>query len=437
MVHGFDYGVKVAQDEYGLTLEHLSLSGQKIAGISNAGNILAIHDLTSVNTIPAIRSDRTGFVSLVDARLTGGTSDFSAVQTSGELMARRLTTSGYRSAVTAGTRIVSGASLAEYLSKPAVHPYPQSPSGAADLEIRDTPQANPGDPSTWASVVAYGAKPDDATDDTAAFQKALDAGRPVVYLPTGRYVISGTLHVKGAVRELLGFGSLITPAGTAFTKVTSPTPLVQVDDGSAPDVTVADLTVARAAVNPAKTAGLVGFAQHTRRPLVLKDIGCCGTYQAGYRAAPGAGPLYLEDVSVSGWHFDQPQQVWARQFNNVDERLSTPTGTTAHTPRLVNSDATLWVLGFESEQSGPVVGTDGSGRTEILGGAVYEADSSTDTAFTCADHGSMALSFATMGTGVGGYHDLVRESRSGITRNLPRAQGAWRGDGRSVPLYAG
>src|SRR5450756_1458290 len=53
------------------------------------------------------------------------------------------------------------------------------------------------------SVRDFGAKGDGATDDTAAFQKALEtakqAGGGVVYAPRGNYFFAGHLDVPGAV----------------------------------------------------------------------------------------------------------------------------------------------------------------------------------------------------------------------------------------------
>jgi hypothetical protein len=434
VVKGFDYGIRIAQGQYGLTLEHLNLSGQKIAGLQNSGNILAIRDLTSANSVPAVRSDiRTGFVSLIDANLTGGTADFSAIQSNGDLLVRRVVTSGYRSAITQVGRIISGGDVPQYVSKAPFALFPETPSAATNLAVRETPDFFSTQPTDWVSVAAYGAKPDDNVDDTAAFQKALDAGKPVVYLPTGRYVISKTLHVKGAVREIVGLGSTLTPGGTAFNDAGSPTALLQVDDGTAPDVTVWDLTVTRAPRITTPAAGLIAFAHNTARPLILKDVGCCGGDKASYQAAPGAGPLYLEDVSASDLRFNQPQQVWARQLNQAGSTAAAGTGT----PLLVNAGATVWMLGYETERSGPLVRTEQGGRTEILGGAVYETSSSGDVAFECLDDSSMALSFATMGPGNGVYQVLVRQRRGGAKKDLARQQAVWRGDGRTVPLYAG
>src|SRR5688572_28165644 len=53
------------------------------------------------------------------------------------------------------------------------------------------------------SVLEFGAKGDGKTDDTGAFQKALDAaaaaGGGVVYAPRGNYFFSGHLNVPNAV----------------------------------------------------------------------------------------------------------------------------------------------------------------------------------------------------------------------------------------------
>ncbi|MFD1950747.1 glycosyl hydrolase family 28-related protein [Sphingomonas arantia] len=49
--------------------------------------------------------------------------------------------------------------------------------------------------ATWANVRDFGVKGDDTTDDTAAFQRAIDTHR-VLYLPMGRYRVSDTLRLR-------------------------------------------------------------------------------------------------------------------------------------------------------------------------------------------------------------------------------------------------
>jgi hypothetical protein len=340
--------------------------------------------------------------------------------------------------VTQGGRIVPGNDLTQYVSKNPFTPFPESRSPAADLPVRETPEFAPAQSTDWVSVTTYGAKPDDGQDDTVAIQQALDSGKPVVYLPTGRYVVSKTLQVKGAVRQLAGFGSTLTPAGSGWGNAAAPAAVVGIGDGSARDVAAAAVMVTglRIARDPRSSApaaaGLIGFAQHTTRPLVLKDIDCVDA-TTSYQARSGAGPLYLENVSASGWRFDQPQHVWARQFNHLDR----DTGVENRTPLLFNAGATVWMLGLETERSGPLLRTERGGRTEVLGGAVYEAPSGSAVAFECLDGASMALSFATMGPGYGVYRTLIRDRRGQVSKDVTRQQAYWRGDGRMVPLYVG
>lgn len=79
-----------------------------------------------------------------------------------------------------------------------------------------------------ADVMAYGAKADGKTDDTAAFQKALDATSVkggVTLVPSGTYLIAGSLNIPAGVtlqggwqaphNTALGKGSVIFATGNA------------------------------------------------------------------------------------------------------------------------------------------------------------------------------------------------------------------------------
>lgn len=80
------------------------------------------------------------------------------------------------------------------------------------------------------------ARPGDGEDDTAAIQRAMDAGKPTVYFPIGRtYFVSDTIIVRGAVRQILGLGAEISlgAAGQPFLRSgESATALPHRDDGS-------------------------------------------------------------------------------------------------------------------------------------------------------------------------------------------------------------
>ncbi|MBN3523441.1 right-handed parallel beta-helix repeat-containing protein [Paenibacillus apiarius] len=64
--------------------------------------------------------------------------------------------------------------------------------------------------TNWLNVKSFGAKGNNKTDDTAAFQKALkQAEGSVVYVPKGTYVISNTLQLKGNT-SLIGDGKALS-----------------------------------------------------------------------------------------------------------------------------------------------------------------------------------------------------------------------------------
>jgi hypothetical protein len=87
---------------------------------------------------------------------------------------------------------------------------------------------------TWVNVRALGAKGDGATDDTAAFRKAI-AGSRAVYVPSGYYVISDTLTLRPDT-ALIGLHPLATQIDLldrtpAFQGVGGPVPMIEAPKG--------------------------------------------------------------------------------------------------------------------------------------------------------------------------------------------------------------
>lgn len=90
----------------------------------------------------------------------------------------------------------------------------------------------PGD--SWVNVRSLGARGDGATDDTAAFRKAIAEHR-AVYVPSGNYLITGTLTLRPDT-ALIGLHplatQLIVPDRTpAFQGVGAPMPLLETPPG--------------------------------------------------------------------------------------------------------------------------------------------------------------------------------------------------------------
>jgi len=130
-----------------MTFEHLRLKQQRIAGILNQGNILAIRRLTSENRVPAIVSEgANSMVTLIDSSLTGGSADRSAIRADGGLYALRVHTSGYREAVFKRVPVhqkpqesqettVLGPDIEEFISGRIVRGF-REPRGALKLRLR-------------------------------------------------------------------------------------------------------------------------------------------------------------------------------------------------------------------------------------------------------------------------------------------------------------
>jgi hypothetical protein len=430
-IEGFDYGVIASSLQYSITFEHLSLSGQRIAGVHNDGNVLTFRDLRSTGAMPVVQNlraadgNRFGLVTIIDGTFTGtgNALAISAIDDHSHIMVRNLAVTGYASAIRHDDVRLPGPQIAEYTSEPARTLFP-APPHSLNLPVQETPDEFDADPTHWESVAAHGAMPDGDTDDTAAIQSALDAGKSTVFFPTGRYRVSGTLHVRGAVRYVRGFGSNLFPIGPNFDNAAAPRPLLRMEGPGDAEVEGFNMNLQ---IPIPRHPGLVFVEHATPRTLTLRFLTMYGDVFAAYRGS-GAGTLFIEDVSGQangvGWFLTPGQKVWARQWN--------PEG---NSTMISNIGATVWILGLKSEGTGTVIDTSGGGQTELLGGLLYPASGNPGTtpAFRCTDS-NVSLTYATLdyNNPATGYKTQVRQTRVGTPQTLDL------GSNRVViPLFVG
>ncbi len=397
-VSGFNYGIQVAQGEYGPTFENINLSGQKLAGLYNDSNTLAIRRISSVNSVPAIKTTGgSSHLIVLDGTFSGGAASYSAIENVGQLYARNVTASGYASAIRQAGGIVAGKKQTEYISGP-VYSLFNTPPTALNLPIEETPDYHDNNLVNWGKFTTsyYG--------DTSQLQPLLNSGKSTIYFPQGVYFsyAKKIVTVPASVRRIVGFFSAVNQGpdgGIEF----------RVEQNSSQPLIIENFKYG------------VSVVQASARPVVIKH----GGY--GYTDTAQAGKLFLEDVGTGPFNINYPHQVWARQLN-VEGSY----------PKVNNQSGTLWILGLKTEGKDTVITTSGGGATELLGTLLYPAthfDQPGDKlkpAFINNESRQSLIYSISNYLSDGNYDIQVEETIGGVTKQLMTGQIQ---GGTRMPLY--
>jgi hypothetical protein len=337
-ITGFDHGIEVRHGIFAMTFSDVRLENQNVAGFVNNSHPCAVERLVSVNNVPAIKNpgENWGLMVLVDANLTGGEPGASAIGGGGGLYARNVTVDGY-------ARVLEGRDgthLDEFSSEPNKDPRKRSFT-SLKLQIKPTPHEALPPVDQWTSPEDFADRVR-GEDWAGAIQAAIDSGKPVVYL-RDNYQIGSTIKVRGPVKHIVGFGYGLKPL-----------------KGRPKDMPRWDFTGGRGQLVMTDTLG-GPFVHRGAMTAVIQHT------HATYEAKPGAGDLFVNDITGTPWILARGQRVWARQFNTEAHKFTC----------IENRGADLWVLGEKTEGSRTVVHTSNRGRTEILGGLIqptYKVD---------------------------------------------------------------
>ncbi|WP_299490304.1 glycoside hydrolase family 55 protein [Acaryochloris sp. IP29b_bin.137] len=395
LIEGFDHGIHVKHPEYGLTFEHITLKNQKHSGILNHGNTLAILDLKSINSVPAILNRGRGLVILVNGNLQGGSSKHSAIINNASLYARNIQTQGYQTAIQSKGKVIPSPSHTEFIAG-KVYSLFDSPKKSLHLPIEPTPTFHDQNLNNWANVKRY-----------PSIQAAMNSGKSTIYFPRGNYKIGSTINIPATVRKVIGYESFIN------LNIKHSNTIFQVNEDSNQPLIFEGLLFPNALLK-----------HHSSRTVVIK-------HSKGPRISnsPKSGKLFLEDVQLT-LNLDYPQNIWARQLN----------AESLHQPRtkVLNNGGNLWILGIKTEGKGSVIETTNGGKTELLGTLIYPVRK-----FSAAEKNQAAFinneSSHTLIYSVSAYGPLrnypiqIKEVRNGITRILPSTEMT----SRAMPLFSG
>lgn len=333
-IEGFDYGIQVISGEYGPTFERITLVDQRVAGIQNVYGTLAIHGLSSVNSVPVIKGTHpVGLVALIDGNLQGGTPGVSAIESEGQLYLRNVVTSGYKSAVAYKGTVIPGAAQAEYFTNH--YALFDSPARSLNLPIRETPEYRDDDLANWAAFKPreYG--------DTSGLQALLDSGKSTIYFPFGVYFAYNerAVTVPASVKRIVLFSSVVNT------------------DSNGTNGGGIRFIVQENSADPLIIEGVGYGAKIEHR--AARTVAIKHSYLYGYTDGPGAGDLFLEDVQLEPATFNYVKNVWARQLNSEGDRS-----------KINNNSANLWILGLKTEVKNTVISTTNGAKTELIGTAI-------------------------------------------------------------------
>ncbi|HEY3377500.1 MAG TPA: glycosyl hydrolase family 28-related protein [Armatimonadota bacterium] len=388
LIEGFDVGIEVgAGRETMVTLEYATLSGQRDtairlgdARVGGGGDSMSARGLLIRNAPLAARAGRAGQLMLLESDVYADTEAQTAfvVASDGFLLARDIRLSGYRSAVARdGQPVVRGNYLQEYVSTEPVRLRSAASPATLRLPIKDSPLLLP-EPelSQWAAVDAYGAVGDGIADDTAAIQRAMEAGKPVVYFPKANYVINGTVNIPASVRVITGLFGCVhrahasVPDGPGLFRVAAP---------SGEPLHICQLA----------SAGGVLLDHEAERTVVLDDIFIFFNHTRAYTREAGVLPSAVAQ-NTTLWRLyrnTRPDGATKEVFVNDSSNFvghdadGSPALENVHAwARMLNNEhlpgacyafrrADAWIFGFKSENGNTLLCAEDHARLEVLGGS--------------------------------------------------------------------
>lgn len=401
-VDGFDVGIDIADCQYGITMDKLTIANQHIAAIRTNQNVLHINQLNSINTCPAVMvTDSQGTLTLLNSTLMNLQPKGTAIASVGSAILHNVERSaGYDKTINDSPRHIAKA-------------HPLLPGKGASVF------AEP-DLSQW---IAVGPRKQGENDDTQAIQRAIDSGKRVVYFINDRqYFVSDTIIIRNNVRYLIAFGSEISlgAAKEPFSDIANPRPVFRIDP------TTHDQLLIEHIFFNCQYPGEVLFENNSPATLTIRHcggwVGFDGHRHAYRNTTNATGTVFVEDVFLPGWTFTN-QTVYARQFNPENQDAD------GVEPQVLNDGSKLWILGFKTEGPAPFITTKNGGITQLWGGynyisATHKPTVPTDAVPYIIDNAKASLTVVTENFRDNDYKVYIRDNGKDIKHaDLPPRNG--------------
>lgn len=255
-IDGFDIGIDVAHTEYGVTLDHVRLNGQKKIGLRNKDNMVSANDL---------------FIS-------GASQNIDYQGTKGMV-------------ALAGKGVYSGGNIIK-------------PDWG--LPVKDAPQIFKEPKENWIAVKAVDG------DDTQAIRDAFETGASTIYFPHAVYEISDNIIVPPNVRRIVGMNSTITPQKKRQKTFSFEKGMFRIVETGPP------LAIEKLAFDNSGRGVQTAIEMTGARKVLLRDIVGAGVQT--FLRGPQGGEAFIENTCCGLLDVSGNKGVWLRQFNSEGEK---------------------------------------------------------------------------------------------------------------------
>lgn len=360
-VEGFDYGVDTG-DTFSLVFEHLTLKKQNVVGFHNFNARTTLRNLKSVNSMPAIKNSQHAHLTLIEADLSGGGADQTAILSENvRCFLRDIRQNGYGHLLKDSTgKTYDGPTLDEWYEGKAQALFGSEPK-SLHLPIKETPEVPwETDLAKWVKVPWTKAGEDIGEALQNAIDQAAQEGKTTIYFPrrarTHDYPkFSRPIRVHGSVNRIIGMSNIID-IGDPSGQFKGGTPIFTFEELTSPAVVVERFFLLGGWKGPRE--GYM-FENKSGKAMVLRNMGVSSRVK---KPTPG-GECFIEDLPVNGLYVGPGEKCWARQYNPESPEAN-----------MIEVDGgQLWILGLKTEGRARHIIARNGAKVELLGGVSYQS----------------------------------------------------------------
>lgn len=413
-INGFNVGVYTAGTTNSITMEHVTLGGQKVYGLENDNQSVAVRALRFKGDVPAVYNHGPdASMVLVDGTLEyaplKNSKPATAIVNEGHLFARSIMTSKFKTKINSTKKAFGesfvGNEIIEFATQ-ASQQLCHSPKQSMRVPVAETPNFSEQKPDSWTTIAGdYGGKQNSGSDDAKAIQDAIDDGAETIYFPPGgRWTINRDIYVRNRVRRILGTEGRIDGKGKFI-----------IEDGAFNELTIERFSEFGS-----------GIIHKSRRAVLLKNM----MVKSFESDELGVGDIYMEDVAVGTIQINY-QRLWGRQITmNGDTKAA----------KIQNNGGTIWILGLTTRDGSTILQNFNKASAEILGANIIASDKAKNRPMFINDNSSLSIAGIRENLTRGNpFVKIVEESRQGsaIYAMTNANQEKNESGGSMVTLYTG